>query len=365
MAARADGGDEWADRFLAAALEPPLWDDALGAMAAATGSRRGQLVGFGPDSAIFNRITDIDPGLLDRSDVQALHRPELNFRLMADAMAGGDDIVHEAHYDIARQRIGNSDYLDLCAELDIADGCHARLMVEDGAMIGLALLRGRKDGRTSQEQRDLFARLAGHARIAVRLQRAIEQQGFALLNGTFEAMDRACWLLDWGGRVRAMTPRAEALLLAGSARVSDGWLCSGRAEESRAILRGIRAVVARPAQPAPPVLLEQGEGPALLLEFHPLPARDWAMAFAPRALVVGRKAPSTAYQAHMLMEGYKLTPAEADIAVRLASGMSRPHIAAARGVSAGTLKAQLRNIYEKTGCTRESQLVRMVSLLYM
>ncbi|SCW73146.1 DNA-binding transcriptional regulator, CsgD family [Sphingobium faniae] len=365
MAASAGGEHEWTDRFLSAALEPHLWDDALSAMAAATGSQRGQLVGFGPDGATFNWITDIDRSTLDRPDLQALHRPDLNFRLATEALADRPDIVHEVHYDIVRQGIRNDDYLDLCAELDIMDGCHTRLVEEDGAMIGLALLRSRTDGRTSQEQRDLFAHLAGHARAAVRLQRAVEQQGFALLAGTFETMDRACWLLDGSGRVRAMTPRAEATLLKGCARISEGRLSSARAEESRAILRGIRAVVDRPAQPAPPVRLEQADGSGLLLEFHALPEREWAMSFAPRALVIAREDASSDHQARILLESYRLTPAEADVAMRLASGMSRRHIAAARGVSAGTLKAQLRSIYEKMGCSRESQLVRMVGLLGM
>ena len=104
--------------------------------------------------------------------------------------------VHEAHYDIARQSLHAADYLDLCADFDIFDGCQTRLHQGRDAMIGLALLRSAKDGRTTQEQRDLFGEIADHARTAVRLQQAVERQGFALLAGTFEAMDRACWLID-------------------------------------------------------------------------------------------------------------------------------------------------------------------------
>ena len=65
----------------------------------------------------------------------------------------------------------------------------------------------------------------------------------------------------------------------------------------------------------------------------------------------------------MLVRAFRLTPAEADIAVRLAGGQSRKEIAAARGVTIETLKVQLRSIYDKTGCGRESQLVRLVGLL--
>ena len=49
--------------------------------------------------------------------------------------------------------------------------------------------------------------------------------------------------------------------------------------------------------------------------------------------------------------------------MRIASGQSRQQVAAARMVSAETLKVQLRSIYDKTGCGREAQLVRLVGLL--
>ena len=254
----AEGSDPWADLFLSAALEPHLWDQAIRAMAQATGSRHGQLIGFGHGAAGFNWISDVEPDIVDKSATIDGAAPDLNFRVAADQLSGRPEIVHEAHYDIARQSLRSADYLDLCSDYDIFDGCQTRLFAGPDMMIGLALLRGRKDGRTDQDQRDLFAHVAGHARNAVRLQRAIEHQGFALLAGTFETMDRACWLLDATGRVGGMTPRAEALLSTSRLRVGDGWLQSERSDETRAILRSVRAVVDAPAREADPVALGLG-----------------------------------------------------------------------------------------------------------
>jgi DNA-binding CsgD family transcriptional regulator len=356
--------DAWADLFLSAALEPHLWGDAIQAMARATGSRHGQLIGFGPGAAAFNWISDIDESVIARSAAIDQHTPDLNFRIAADLVPGRPDIVHEAHYDIARKNLRADDYLDLCSDLDIFDGCHTRLVADRASMIGLALLRDSKDGRTGEEERAVFAAIAGHARTAVRLQKAIEEQGFALLAGTFEAMDRACWLLDATGRVGGMTPRADSLLTSSRIRIVDGWLASDRPNESRAILRSVRSVIERPGQPADPVALaDEGGGVAIMLEFHPLPARPWSLPFAPRAIAIARVGAPTDRHVQLLMRSFRLTPAEADIAIRLAMGQTRPEIAAARGVSVGTLKVQLRSVYEKTGCNRESQLVRLVGLL--
>lgn len=356
--------DAWRDRFLSAALEPGQWEDALGAMAAATRSRHGQLIGFGPGTAAFNWITDIDQERVAESAPASLYAPDLNFRLAADGLPDRPAIVHEAHYDVARQGLRTDDYLDLCSDLDIFDGCQTRLIAGADTMIGLAVLRDGKDGRTSAEDRALFARIAGHARAAVKLQRAIEHQGFALLSGTFEAMGRACWLLDATGRIGGMTPAADQLLSDSRLRIDDAMLTSERPEEARAIGQAVRAVVDIAATPCDPVIMAgENGGAGMLLEFHALPRQSWDLPFAPRAIIVARVGAPTDHHVQLLMRVFRLTPAEADIAVRLASGMSRADIAAARDTSMDTLRVQLRHIYEKTGCHRESQLVRMIGLL--
>lgn len=364
MATRAEGSDPWADLFLSAALEPEKWGEAIKAMADATGSRHGQLIGFGPGASGFNWISDIDASIVAKTAAIDQSAPDLNFRVGADRLADRPTIVHEAHYDVARQSLRSDAYLDLCSDFDIFDGCQTRLVATEDQMVGLALLRDSKDGRTSPQDRDLFGQIAGHARNAVRLQQAIEQQGFALLSGTFESMDRACWLLDATGRVGGMTPRAETLLSSSRIRVSDGWLASDRAEETRAIVRAMRAVIDPPGLPADPVALaDDAGGVAIMLEFHPLPVRPWALPFAPRAIVIARIGAPTDRHVQSLTRAFRLTPAEADIAIRLAAGQSRKDIAVARGVSVETLKVQLRSIYDKTGCSRESQLVRLVGLI--
>lgn len=362
MASRAVEVD-WGDRFLSAALEPQLWEGALAAMASATGSRHGQLIGFGPGGVPFNWITNVDETLVGRTAQIDISAPDLNFRVAADRLADAPAIVHEAHYDIARQALRADDYLDLCAEYDIFHGCQTRLLSDEKMMIGLALLRDSKDGRTSEADRALFAQVAGHARAAVRLQQAVEHQGFALLSGTFEAMDRACFLIDALGRVRQYTPRAEALLSAGRLRLNDDLLATARMDESRRIAAAVRATVEPPRLGGDPVMLMDVDGSlSVMLEFHALPAKAWSLPFAPRAVVVARTAEPTDRIVALLTRTYRLTTAEADIAVRLAGGQGRAEIALARGVSMETLKVQLRSIYEKTGSRRESQLVRLVGL---
>lgn len=358
------GIDRWTDRFLGAALDPSSWRDVLGEMADATGSSHGQLIGLGPGATAFNWISGIDDDVIESSGSAHLNTPDLNFRIAADMLRDAPPIIYEAHYDRARRTLRGDDYLDMCADLDIGHGCQTRLTADDGGMIGLALLRGERDGRSTPDQRAIFAALAVQARAAVRMQRAIEQQGFALLSGTFDAMGKACWLMDGAGRVGGMTPAADQLLSTTRLRLKDGWLATDRAEESRRIAGALRSVLASPHLPADPIALPDDRGGvAMMLEIFPLPRCPWDLSFAPRVVVTARVGALTDRHAQALARTFRLTPAEADIALRIAGGASRRDIAAARGVSVETLKAQIRSVYDKVGCNRESQLVRIVNLL--
>jgi len=61
--------------------------------------------------------------------------------------------------------------------------------------------------------------------------------------------------------------------------------------------------------------------------------------------------------AQELTELMGISPAEADISIKLASGLSLVEIAAAQGVSVGTVRVHLRSVYTKTGVRKQADLV--------
>ena len=63
----------------------------------------------------------------------------------------------------------------------------------------------------------------------------------------------------------------------------------------------------------------------------------------------------------MLALLYGLTPAEADIAMRLFDGKSRSQIAAERDVAAETLRGQIKRIHAKCGVNGEAALMRLLA----
>jgi DNA-binding CsgD family transcriptional regulator len=64
---------------------------------------------------------------------------------------------------------------------------------------------------------------------------------------------------------------------------------------------------------------------------------------------------------NVLQNLFQLTLAEAKIAVRVASGSDISEIALLYGVSVGTIRNHIKKIYAKTGVSRRSELVRLIS----
>ena len=61
----------------------------------------------------------------------------------------------------------------------------------------------------------------------------------------------------------------------------------------------------------------------------------------------------------LLMERFRLTPAEARVALHLIDGGDIASCAEAAGVSPGTVRTQLKSIFAKTGVNRQAALVRL------
>jgi len=62
----------------------------------------------------------------------------------------------------------------------------------------------------------------------------------------------------------------------------------------------------------------------------------------------------------ILGELFALSPAEANVAILLARGLSLAEVSEAQNISPHTARAQLKSIFAKTGASRQAELVRMV-----
>jgi DNA-binding CsgD family transcriptional regulator len=64
----------------------------------------------------------------------------------------------------------------------------------------------------------------------------------------------------------------------------------------------------------------------------------------------------------LLRDLYGLTPAEAKLAIAVAAGATLREYAERRRISVGTTRYQMKQVLGKTGCRRQTDLVRLISI---
>lgn len=360
--------EQVAAAFDQAPLDPGRWNDALAGLASLTGSSRAELIGLSRENgfAAFDWISGDPDGLGDQATAIGAYDGNVNFRIAASFRATEMAVVDERHYDAVRPRLASDLYIEFSERTDIPFGCQTSLLVDPDHFVGLAILKSRADGRSSDDQRAAFAAVAPRVRAAVKLQMAMEAQGRQMVIGAFDAVSARALLIDRHGRVQAVTPAADRLL-SGTRRLS---IAGGRIDtpvplETRRIAQALHAAVTGARReatiPLPP--LADGQH-ALRLEIRALPEQDWTMGLAPSAIMILRDggADMGHHQAR-LRSDFGLTAAEADIALALARGAARADIARSRQVSIETIKTQLKPIYQKLGVSREAELVARIMVL--
>lgn len=275
-----------------------------------------------------------------------------NVELTADADVFGDEML-------PRRALERSEfYRDFCRQHELADIHKIMLAKESSSQVSIALLKDR--GRVDRaRERELTRRLAPHLRRAVALAGRVAQADDVrgALADALELQASAAFLLDARGRIRHATPRAEAIALA-----NDGL---------RMTQRGLRASIAADDRELAAYL--RGTLDAASIQVcRPSGAPPYRVVAMPRALpvdaaiamvvvVVETRAPAAA-EARLRRE-FGLTHAEASVAMRVGRGAAPKQVAGELGVSWYTVRAQLREIFAKTGVRRQAQLVELVARL--
>lgn len=357
---------DWDELFMQAALQPDRWLEALDALAGQTGSGHGQLIGVGGAREIpFNIVTNFGSDLIEHFAASGWGSETHNFRVAASnrhvERGFYDPILHEDHYDRVIPQLASPDYLDWCEEIGIPFGCQTNLVIDNFGIVGLATLRDRQDGRTTAAQRKIFGHGAKAARRAVRLQEKLEGEQAKLLAGAFDAIQVSAFIIDVRGQLLAHSSGAEAMLSAGDIRISGRSIDA--AGSPFTLRQAIQALIAPGGMNHVRTKIAVAEDrPPTVIEGFSLPEREWSLGKLPHAILIanGPKR-DRAGVAQYLAAIYRLSPAEADIAMRLYEGKPRPRIAAERRVTTETLRGQIKQVYLKCGVDGEAGLMRLLA----
>lgn len=173
-------------------------------------------------------------------------------------------------------------------------------------------------------------------------------------------------LIDGEGRVVGTTPNIHDLKALGPCSVGKRprhW--NGAADER--INGYLQAIMAGEATGTPtpvPLVIDGRRGRPLVMKAIPIRQRPLKYAPTARAVLILMDLDINPVPSPDLLRNiFDFTRAEARLASRLAAGEGLAQAARATGISIGTARQQLKAIFAKTGCRRQSELLSLLTRL--
>lgn len=355
-----------ADRFHAAGLANLDWMEALDELGALTGAASAQLVGLGDRAVSFNYMTHVAPEHIELFALCGGGDPAVNSRVRRGIAAEELVMLDEADFTTAEDRRRFPDYGAWIDCVDAAFVCLTSLVKLDDNLIGTAIVRSGKQGPITSEGKRAFAHLAPHMRAAARTQLAFEGQGMTLLTSAMAALDATVFVCDRHGRVQAMSPRAEALVVEGRwLQMRHGRLNAHRGPENQRLHAALhKTCLSRGVCYAPPhqaFALHDADGYPLPVETAPMPSEHNFRFSAASLLIAHPPRDQVARATHLAGVLFGLTPGESRVAGYLTAGYGPRAVASLHGVSVATVRTQIRSILEKSGLSSQIELVAALS----
>lgn len=353
---------------LAAALDPTGWCELLESVAPEVGATaamfaavhkpsaaviRADVIGFDRDLETFWREYDAGMHLYDRQ----LH-------------AIASDTGPRVFTDIDHDRPDDLEGLEFLRWQEARLGVrhHVSFFTDvDDISIGLSFHRTSSAGPASEKERVRLREIGRELTPALHL----AYRHAELLTDTFwagvSARDRRCaCLLDRFGRVIRTSPRFEHVLRAGELLRLEGKRLVALDEQAGSALSAALASLAtgRERRAAAIPLSRGGESPSI---FSLYPLDETATAKLPGAAatlgVLTNPAQRQGRIDRRLQRAFGLTLRETKVAALLADGRDLEQIAADLSISRETVRVHLRNIFAKTDTRRQTEFIRLITLL--
>jgi DNA-binding CsgD family transcriptional regulator/PAS domain-containing protein len=246
-------------------------------------------------------------------------------------------------------------------------------LVRDKMMVGNAIFSQHQSvGAVSDAQVGGLRLLAPHIRRAVTISNLFDMKTVeaATFAATVEALTVGVVLVDEDSRIVHTNAVATAMLAAGNPiAVRDGRI----AVQSTTATSALQSAVAQAARDEAALgqkgigipILRPGDAPLVI---HVLPlrrthVRSGLSQRAAAALFVTSASGPPQLPHDALVQLYDLTPAEIRIFELICEGQAPAAISALLGIAVSTVKSHLFHVYEKTGCRRQIDLVRLARSL--
>lgn len=242
---------------------------------------------------------------------------------------------------------------------------------EPGGMVArLRISRRHSENSFGDRERSLLERITPHLRRAIQVYATLnrttsERDVYA---GAVDQLSVATIILDEQGRLLNTNALAKALLeesdgisLRGQRLHIEGRDINRELEDALDVI--IRAQHERVTSVVRALRVPRSPGRSDLgLVIRPVPATEWSEGQSSPCAAVFISDPDLEGSAskQILGELFGLTPAESNLAILLARGLSLAEASETQHISQHTARAQLKSIFAKTGVSRQAELVRLV-----
>ena len=246
-------------------------------------------------------------------------------------------------------------------------------LVRDRMMVGNAIFSQHESaGLIGEAQLDGLHLLAPHIRRAVTISNLFDMKTVeaATFAATVEALTVGVVLADEDSTIVHANAAASAMLAAGDPIVVRHGRIAVQSAATTATLQSAVALAAKDeatlGQKGIGIPIPRGSGDPLVIHVMPLrrsPMRSGLIQRAAAALFVASAAGPPQLPRDALNQLYDLTPAEIRIFELICEGQTRADISALLGISVATVKSHLLHVFEKTGCRRQVDVVRLAKSL--
>lgn len=253
-------------------------------------------------------------------------------------------------------------FVDLIRRYDVARGMSVDLMRRGRVRYSLHALRSGRQPAFDANESALLGRLGAHFARAMALREAIGEAGRSEMLGHFDAIGIGVMRFDEGGLLSASNGRAEAVLASGMIRTEDARVHIGDDEADRRFQGALAGALADAEGQAGDVGIMLEDGSLLVVR------RETSV-----DPLIGRTRPGALallYSAHLQIDEasgrfralHGLTRIEAQIAALMVSGLDAPQIQQRLGIRYSTLRTHIAGMFVKLGCTRQTELVRRLTI---
>jgi DNA-binding CsgD family transcriptional regulator len=296
--------------------------------------------------------------------INPLHVPTMAYSKVGEVMTVGEAIPVD-EFRVSRF------YREWVAPQGLGDGMWGLFEKSAASHAGLSVIRSAAAGPVDDEAKRRFLLLYPHFRRAVTIGRIIDLHKFeaAALADTLDGLAAAMFLIDADGRLVHANLAGHAMLDKGDViRMAAGKFAAVDPQASHALRdffkqaeNGGRAVSTKSIDV--PLVARSGDRHVA----HVLPLTSGArrragVTYSAVAAVFVRKAEvQLPHPLETIASVYKLTPAEMRVLMMIVQLGGVPEVAPVLGISEPTVKTHLQHIFEKTGTSRQADLVKLVA----